>query len=39
LQTEHDFNLEKQMIVTNATLKLKQEYDRKKKDLQIEQLM
>ena len=38
-QTEHDFNLEKQMIVTNATLRMKQEYERKKKDLQIQMLM
>jgi hypothetical protein len=38
-QTEHDFNLEKQMIVTNATLKMKAEFERRKKDLQIQMLM
>ncbi len=39
LQTEHDFNLEKQMLVTNSKLKMREEYEHKKKELQVQMLM
>lgn len=38
-QTEHDFNLEKQMLVTNAKLKMREEFEHKKKELQVQMLM
>ena len=38
-QTEHDFNLEKQMLVHNAKLRIQEEYTRKLKDHEIESRM
>lgn len=35
IKTEHDFNLEKQMLVHNAKLKIQQEYARKEKEREI----
>lgn len=36
-KTEHDFNLEKQMLVHNGKLKIQEEYAQKEKDLEIQQ--
>lgn len=38
-QTEHDFNLEKQMLVHNATVKINEEYSQKEKNKEIEERM
>ncbi|KAF0700174.1 Aste57867_9302 [Aphanomyces stellatus] len=35
IKTEHDFNLEKQMLVHNAKLKIQEEYTRKEKEREI----
>ncbi|GLD95573.1 hypothetical protein PINS_up004250 [Pythium insidiosum] len=35
IKTEHDFNLEKQMLVHNAKLKIQEEYVRKEKEREI----
>lgn len=35
IKTEHDFNLEKQMLVHNAKLKIQDEYTRKEKEREI----
>lgn len=35
IKTEHDFNLEKQMLVHNAKLKIQEEYSRKTKEREI----
>nr|CCA23878.1 Vtype proton ATPase subunit E putative [Albugo laibachii Nc14] len=35
IKTEHDFNLEKQMLVHNAKLKIQEEYARKEKEREI----
>lgn len=37
LQTDHDFNLEKQNLVHSGKLKVQEEYAQKEKDLEIEQ--
>eukprot|EP00937_MAST-01D_sp_MAST-1D-sp2_P003006 g3006.t1 len=37
IKTQHDFNLEKQMLVHNAKLKIQDEFDRKGKDREIQQ--
>jgi V-type H+-transporting ATPase subunit E len=37
IQTDHDFNLEKQQLVHNGKLKVQEEYAQKEKDLEIEQ--
>ena len=37
IKTEHDFNLEKQMLVHNGKLKIQEEYEQKEKDLEIQQ--
>lgn len=37
IKTEHDFNLEKQMLVHNGKLKIQEEYAQKEKDLEIQQ--
>jgi len=36
IKTEHDFNLEKQMIVHNAKLKIQEEYEKKDKNREIQ---
>eukprot|EP00936_MAST-01D_sp_MAST-1D-sp1_P002573 g2573.t1 len=36
IKTQHDFNLEKQMLVHNAKLKIQDEFDRKDKDREIQ---
>ena len=36
LKTEHDFNLEKQMLVHNAKLKIQEEYLQKEKDRAVQ---
>ncbi|CAM9671725.1 unnamed protein product [Phaeothamnion confervicola] len=36
IKTEHDFNLEKQMLVHNAKLKIQEEYAQKEKDREIQ---
>ncbi|CBN77726.1 conserved unknown protein [Ectocarpus siliculosus] len=36
IKTEHDFNLEKQMIVHSAKLKIQEEYTQKEKDREIQ---
>lgn len=38
-QTEHDFNLEKQILVHNATVKINEEYSQKEKNKEIEERM
>ena len=38
-QTEHDFALEKQKLVSNATVRMKADYERIKKDMEIQLLM
>lgn len=35
IKTEHDFNLEKQMLVHNAKIKIQEEYTRKEKEREI----
>ncbi|CAI5724670.1 unnamed protein product [Peronospora destructor] len=35
IKTEHDFNLEKQMLVHNAKLKIQEEYKRKEKEREV----
>ncbi|CAM9545154.1 unnamed protein product [Heterosigma akashiwo] len=37
LKTEHDFNLEKQMLVHNAKLRIQEEYAQKDKDLEVQE--
>ncbi|KAM3567623.1 hypothetical protein VYU27_010237, partial [Nannochloropsis oceanica] len=37
IKTEHDFNLEKQMLVHNATVKINDEYAQKEKNKEVEQ--
>jgi V-type H+-transporting ATPase subunit E len=37
LQTDHDFNLEKQNLVHAGKLKVQEEYAQKEKDLEVEQ--
>lgn len=37
IKTEHDFNLEKQMLVHNGKIKIQEEYTQKEKDLEIQQ--
>lgn len=37
LQTEHDFNIEKQSLVHNGKLKVQEDYTQKNKDLEVEQ--
>jgi V-type H+-transporting ATPase subunit E len=37
IQTDHDFNLEKQNLVHNGKLRIQEEYVQKEKDLEIEQ--
>mmetsp|Transcript_22242 Transcript_22242/g.22943 ORF Transcript_22242/g.22943 Transcript_22242/m.22943 type:complete len:221 (+) Transcript_22242:93-755(+) len=37
IKTEHDFNLEKQMLVHNGKIKIQEEYAQKEKDLEIQQ--
>ena len=37
VQTEHDFNLEKQMLVHNGKIKIQEEFAQKEKDLEIQQ--
>ena len=37
VQTDHDFNLEKQNLVHAGKLKVQEEYAQKEKDLDIEQ--
>mmetsp|Transcript_27211 Transcript_27211/g.35682 ORF Transcript_27211/g.35682 Transcript_27211/m.35682 type:complete len:222 (-) Transcript_27211:232-897(-) len=37
LKTEHDFNLEKQMLVHNAKLRIQEEYSQKDKDLEVQE--
>jgi V-type H+-transporting ATPase subunit E len=37
LQTEHDFNVEKQSLVHNGKLKVQEEFVQKSKDLEVEQ--
>jgi V-type H+-transporting ATPase subunit E len=37
IKTEHDFNLEKQLLVHNGKLKIQEEYAQKEKDLEVEQ--
>lgn len=37
IKTEHDFNLEKQMLVHNGKLKIQEEFTQKEKDLEIQQ--
>lgn len=37
IKTEHDFNLEKQMLVHNATVKINEEYSQKEKNKEIEE--
>mmetsp|Transcript_15705 Transcript_15705/g.15844 ORF Transcript_15705/g.15844 Transcript_15705/m.15844 type:complete len:221 (-) Transcript_15705:84-746(-) len=37
IKTEHDFNLEKQMLVHNGKLKIQEEFAQKEKDLEIQQ--
>lgn len=39
IKTEHDFNLEKQMIVHSAKLKIQEEYAQKEKDREIQDRM
>ena len=39
IKTEHDFNLEKQMIVHTAKLKIQEEYAQKEKDREIQDRM
>ena len=34
-QTEHDFNLEKQMLVHTAKLKIQEEYSQKERDREV----
>ena len=36
IKTEHDFNLEKQMLVHNAKLKIQEEYEKKDKNREIQ---
>ncbi|CAM9468570.1 unnamed protein product [Hapterophycus canaliculatus] len=36
IKTEHDFNLEKQMIVHSAKIKIQEEYTQKEKDREIQ---
>merc|ERR1712070_1224135 len=36
IKTEHDFNLEKQMLVHNAKLKIQEEYEKKEKNRETE---
>lgn len=36
IKTEHDFNLEKQMLVHNAKLKIQEEYAQKEKDREVQ---
>lgn len=36
IKTEHDFNLEKQMLVHNAKVKIQEEYTQKEKDREIQ---
>ena len=38
-KTEHDFNLEKQMLVHNATVKINEEYAQREKNREIEERM
>lgn len=38
-QTEHDFNLEKQMLVHNATVKINEEYAQREKNREVEERM
>ena len=37
IKTEHDFNLEKQLLVHNGKLKIQEEYAQKAKDLEVSQ--
>lgn len=37
IKTEHDFNLEKQMLVHNARLRIQEEFTQKNKDFEIQQ--
>ena len=37
IKTEHDFNLEKQLLVHNGKLKIQEEYAQKEKDLEVSQ--
>jgi V-type H+-transporting ATPase subunit E len=37
IKTEHDFNLEKQMLVHNGKIKIQEEFAQKEKDLEIQQ--
>lgn len=37
VQTEHDFNIEKQNLVHNGKLKVQEDYTQKQKDLEVEQ--
>jgi V-type H+-transporting ATPase subunit E len=37
IKTEHDFNLEKQMLVHNGKIQIQEEYAQKEKDLEIQQ--
>lgn len=37
IKTEHDFNLEKQLLVHNGKLKIQEEYAQREKDLEIQQ--
>lgn len=39
IKTEHDFNLEKQMLVHSAKLKIQEEYTQKEKDREIQERM
>ena len=39
IKTEHDFNLEKQMLVHNAKLKIQEEFSRKEKEREINKRM
>lgn len=39
IKTEHDFNLEKQMLVHNAKLKIQEEYAQKEKDREVQDRM
>ena len=36
IKTEHDFNLEKQMVVHNAKLRIQEEYAKKERDREVE---
>ena len=36
-QTDHDFNLEKQQLIHNGKLKVQEEFNKKMKDLEIQE--